>query len=72
MADQMSIEMLAFNFASKTFAYQRLPPGLSGALSAFSSFMHDYLCKVIKSDQCAQYVDDISLQLMMQNSSFKI
>ena len=59
MADQKSFEMLAFNFASRTFAYRRLAQGLSRALSAFSHFMHEYLDKVIKADQCAQYVDDI-------------
>ena len=61
MADQKSIEMLAFNFASRTFAYRRLAQGLSRALSAFSSFMREYLDKVIKADQCAQYVDDIGI-----------
>ena len=55
MADQRSIEMLAFNFASRTFAYRCLAQGLSRALSAFSSFMREYLDKVIKADQCAQY-----------------
>ena len=61
MADQRSIEMLAFNFASRTFAYRRLAQSLSRALSAFSSFMREYLDKVIKADQCAQYVDDIGI-----------
>ena len=61
MADQRSIEMLAFNFASRPFAYRRLAQGLSRALSAFSSFMREYLDKVIKTDQCAQYVDDIGI-----------
>ena len=61
MADQRSIEMLAFNFASREFAYKRLAQGLSRALSAFSSFMREYLDKVIKADQCAQYVDDIGI-----------
>ena len=61
MTDQRSIEMLAFNFASRTFAYRRLAQGLSRALSAFSSFMREYLDKVIKADQCAQYVDDIGI-----------
>ena len=61
MADQRSIEMLAFNFASRTFAYKRLAQGLSRALSAFSSFMREYLDKVIKADQCGQYVDDIGI-----------
>ena len=61
MADQRSIEMLAFNFAIRTFAYRRLAQGLSRSLSAFSSFMREYLDKVIKADQCAQYVDDIGI-----------
>ena len=61
MADKRSFEMLAFNFASRTFAYKRLAPGLSRALSAFSCFMREYLDKVIKADQCAQYVDDIGI-----------
>ena len=61
MADQRSIEMLAFNFASRTFAYRRLAQGPSRALSAVSSFMREYLDRVIKTDQCAQYVDDIGI-----------
>ena len=60
MADQRSVELLAFNFASRTFAYRRLAQGLSRALSAFSSLMREYLDSVIKTDQCAQYVDDIA------------
>ena len=50
MADRRSIEMLAFNFASRTFAYRRLAQSLSRSLSAFSSFMREYLDKVIKAD----------------------
>ena len=61
MADQQSIEMLAFNFASHTFAYRRLAEGLSRAISAFSSFLREYLDKVIKADQSAQYVNDIGI-----------
>ena len=61
MADQRSIEILAFNFASRPFAYRRMAQGLSRALSAFFSFMREYLDKVIKADQCAQYVDDIGI-----------
>ena len=59
MADQRSLEMLAFNFASRTFAYKRLAQGLSRSVSAFSSFMREY--PVVKADQCAQYVDDIGI-----------
>ena len=61
MADYQCIQMLAFNFASRTFAYRRLAQGLSRSLSAFSSFMREYLDRAIKADQCAQYVDDIGI-----------
>ena len=61
MADQRSVEMLAFIFASRTFAYRRLAQGLSRSVSAFSSFMREYLDPVVKADQCAQYVDDIGI-----------
>ena len=61
MADQRSVELLAFNCASRTFAYRRLAQGLSRALLAFSCFMREYLFSVIKADQCAQYVDDIGI-----------
>ena len=61
MADQQSIELLAFNFASRTFAYRRLAQGLSGSLQAFSSFIREYLDRVIKADQGAQNVDNIGM-----------
>ena len=61
MADQRSVEMLAFNFASRIFAYKRLAQGLSKSVSAFSSFIREYLDPVVKADQCAQYVDDIGI-----------
>ena len=61
MADQRSVEVLAFNFASRTFAYKRLAEGLSRSVSAFSSFMRQYLDPVVKADQGAQYVDDIGI-----------
>ena len=43
MVDQRSVEMLAFNFVSRTFAYKRFAQGLSKSVSAFSSFMREYL-----------------------------
>ena len=61
MADHRSVEMLAFSFASRTFAYKRLAQGLSRSVSASSSFMSEYLDPVVKADQCAQYVDDIGI-----------
>ena len=41
--------------------YRRLAQGLSRSLSAFSSFIREYLDRAIKADQCAQYVDDIGI-----------
>ena len=61
MADQRSVEMLAFKFASRTFAFKRLAQGLSRSVSAFSRFMREYLDPVVKADQSAQYIDDIGI-----------
>ena len=61
MADQKSVQRLAFNFASRTFAYLRLAQGLSRSLSSFLSLMRVYPDKAIKADKCAQYVDDIGI-----------
>ena len=71
MADQQSIELLAFNFASRTFAYRRLAQGLSRSLSAFSSFTRRYLDPVIKADQCAHYVDNFSIATNNHQEIFK-
>ena len=61
MADQQSIELLAFQFASRTIAYRRLAQGFSRSLSPFASFIRERLDAVIISDQFAQYVDDIGI-----------
>ena len=53
-ADQRLVEILAFNFASRTFANKRLAQGLSRSVSAFSSFMREYFDPVVKAGQCAQ------------------
>ena len=50
MAYQRSVELLAFNFASRLFAYHRLAQGLSRVLSVFSSFMLEYIDLVIRAD----------------------
>ena len=55
------MKMLAFTYARKTLAYKRHARGLSRSVSAFSSFMREYLDPVFKADQCAQYVDDIRI-----------
>ena len=61
MADQLSVEMPAFNFASRNFAYKRLAKCLGRSVSASSSFMRGYLDPVVEADHCPQYVDDIGI-----------
>ena len=61
MGDQRSLEMHAFTFASRNFAYRKLAQGISRCVSVFSSSMRAYLDSVVKADQCAQYVDDIGI-----------
>ena len=58
MADQRSIEMLEFSFASGTFTHKRHAQGLCRSVFVFSSFRLESLDPVVKADQCAQYVDD--------------
>ena len=61
IADQPSVERLAFNFASRTFSYGKLAQVLSRPLSDFLGFTREYLDPVVKADQCAQYVDDTEI-----------
>ena len=61
MAEEQSIQLLAFNFGSRTFAYLRLAQGLNRSLSAFNSTICEYLDALVKADKCAQYVDDIGI-----------
>ena len=60
-ADEQSIQLLAFNFASRTYAFKRLAQGLSRSVSAFSSFMRQNLDTVITADSLIQYIDDIGV-----------
>ena len=50
MAGQRSVEMLAFRFASRTFAYNTLAQSLSRSVSAYSSFRCEYLDPFVKAD----------------------
>ena len=61
LADPLSVQLLSFNFLSRTFAYIRLAQGLSRSVNAFSSFMRKYLYPCIVGDQCFQYVDNLGI-----------
>ena len=59
MTKQRSREILAFNLASRRFAYK----GLTNFLSQYllSSFIRKYSYPVTKADQCVQHMSDIGL-----------
>ena len=61
MADEQSVQLLSFNFGTRTFAYLRLAQGLNRSLSCFNSMIREFLDPVVKADRCAQYVDDIGI-----------
>ena len=61
MVDRRSIEILAFNFASRRFDYKGLAQVLIRSLSAFPSFILELLDPVLKAYECAQYVHGIGI-----------
>ena len=61
MADEQSVQHLSINCGSRTIAFLRLAQGLSRSLSAFTSVFREYLDPLVKTDRCAQYVDDIGI-----------
>ena len=50
MANPLSVQLLSFNFASRTYAYARLAQGLNKSVTGFSSFVRSYL------DSCLQLI----------------
>ena len=43
------------------FAYKRLAQGLNSCLPAFTSFVREYLDPNVKTDRCAQFVNEIGV-----------
>ena len=59
MADDLSVQLLAFNFASRTFAYNCLAQGLNKPVTGFSSFVKHYLDPCLAANVYTQFMDDI-------------
>ena len=59
MADEQSVQLLAFTFVGQTFAFERLEQGLKRSLLAFISTIRGCPCELVKADKCAQNVDDV-------------
>ena len=59
MADPLSVQLISFNFASRTYAYTRLAQGLNKSVTGFSSFIRSYLDSCLAANLCTQFMDDI-------------
>ena len=67
MADDGSVQLLAFNFASRTYAYKCLDQGLNKSVAGFSSFIRHYLDPCLASGNCTQFIDDIGKAVTLNN-----
>ena len=61
MTDDLSVQMLAIVFGSRTFAYNCLARGLDKSVSGFSLFCKLYLDKSLTANVCTQFKDDIAI-----------
>ena len=71
MADEQPIQKLSVNFDSLTFTYKRLAKDLKCSLSALTCFVREYRDPVVKTDRCAQYVDDVGLAANTRDQPIK-
>ena len=60
MADDLSVQLFAFNFASRTFAYNCLAQGVNKSVTGFSSFVKHYLDPCLAANVCTEFMDDIA------------
>ena len=60
MADDLSVQLLAFNFASRTFVYNCLAQGLNKSVTGFRSFVKHYLDPCLAANVGTQFMDDIA------------
>ena len=61
MADEQSVQLLSFNFGSRSFAFLRLAQGLNRSLSASTSVVREYFATLVEADRCAQNADDFGI-----------
>ena len=59
MADPLSVQLLSFNFASRTYAFSRLAQRLNKSVAGVSSFVRSYLDSCLAANLCTQFMDDI-------------
>ena len=61
IADDLSVQLLVFNFASRTFAYDCVARGLNKSVTASSSFIKHYFDKCVAPNVRTQFMDDIAM-----------
>ena len=59
MADDTSVQLLAFNFSSRIYAYKCLAQALSKSVTGFISIIRHYLDPCLAAGICTQFMDDI-------------
>ena len=60
MGDDLSVQLLAFNFASRTFACNCLAQVSNKTVTGFISFVKHYLDPCLAAKVCTQFMDDIA------------
>ena len=60
MAGDLSVQLLAYNFASRTFAYNCLAQGFTKSVRGFCSFVKHYLDPCLEANVCTQVMEDIA------------
>ena len=60
MANDLSVPFLAFNFASRTFAYNCFAQGLKKSVTKFGSFSKHYLDQCVATNVVSHFNDDIA------------
>ena len=67
----LSSQLLSFKLEARIFAGKRLSHVLNRSLSAINSFLRKYRDPAVKMDNCAQYVDDISIAAHIAEQLFR-
>ena len=59
MAYPLSVQLLSFNFSSRTYAYTRLAQGFKKSVTGFSTFVRSYFDSCLAANLFTQFMDDI-------------
>ena len=59
MADHLSVQLLSFNFSSRTYTYTRLARRLNKSVTVHSPFFRSHLDFCLAANLCTKFMDDI-------------